>query len=66
MAPATQSKKPALSSPRSLFQYPEDLILKMGKRPPVASGTYIVKNDVTDQIEEHKVTRISTARKDDE
>lgn len=49
VAEATQHRKPDPVPPRSLFDYPEELLIMMGKRPQVPEGTYIVKNDVTNE-----------------
>lgn len=63
MAPATQGLKPQPDYPKSIRDIPENILIRMGRRKEVQEGSYGVRNDVTKEVQEYKVTRVFNAGK---
>ena len=63
MAPATEGLKPQPDYPKSIRDIPENILIRMGRRKEVQEGSYGVRNDVTKEVQEYKVTRVFNAGK---
>lgn len=58
LSPKLADRKPDPDYPKPIGVTPDSMLLQMGRRKPVQGGSFLVRNDVTKETQEFKVTRV--------